>query len=426
MDEQMQAAATTQEGSRRAAVEFELRRLRNQERSQECGYHLPGRCPAQQPRQDCGCTHAPRSNKTGRRTGPAPLDPACRHNHPVASELLSGACPAEVGAQVIHAGYYEWPWSTWPHLPAGQLFLWRAVVADPTLEEALALITGQWRRQSEFGDLSPLSLAKLGGNAAQYVAYARATGRHTLREADDAELAGDWVHADVRIVDGYGAPQLPTLHNRRTALRLLFRTARSLDLAAGDPTLDMQLPVRQYQDVRRLEDAEVSLCRSESVETPWETAQPAAWALAELGATTAEIATFASCDLRDRAVYLHGGAHTRPRIVAAGEWQWEQLTGRRAAQQQRHDFDEKAPLIYRGSRSGRTDTSPVSAGYTQNSVTAWAGRRAYEERQHVEDAANYLGLTSLDRTAQVIGYDWAADSDPIEHTGSVQDTETAL
>lgn len=439
MDEQVSAAVGT--GSRRAAVEAELRRLRNQERSRECGYHAPGQCSTQRPRTDCGCEHAPR-NKTGRRVGLAVLDPDCQHSHTITSDLISGPCPAEIGAQVVHAGYYEWAWEKWPHLAGDELHLWLALVADPTLEEGLALVTSQWRRLSQMRDLSPLSLAKLAGNAAQFVAYARASERHTLREADDAELAHDWIYADIRTAEGYDPPQLPTLHNRRAALRQLYRTARSIGLADGEPTLDLELPKRKYNGLRVLLDEEVLACRSASSETPWETAQPAAWALAELGAPTAEIAAFRPCDLREgRRVHLHGGAHTHPRTLKASEWQWEQLTGRVNALRQRPDFDSTRPLVYRGDRDGRTDTSPVSAvgqllravldragltkidGCTQRSITAWAGRRAYEENQRIEDAANYLGLTSLDRAAQLIGHDWIADAEPTEDDAAAQDTE---
>jgi len=439
MDEQVSAAAGT--SGRRAAIEAELRRLRNQERSRQCGYHAPGECPTQRPRTDCGCEHAPR-NKTGRRAGPAVLDAGCQHSHTVTSDLISGPCPAEIGAQVVHAGYYEWAWEQWPHLAGDELNLWLALVADPTLEEGLALVTSQWRRLIEMQDLSPLSLAKLAGNAAQFISYARASGCHTLHDAGDAELAREWIYADVRTTDGYGEPRLPTLHNRRAALRQLYRTARSLGLATGEPTLDLELPVRQYNGLRALLDEEILACRAASIETPWETAQPAAWALAELGAPTAEIAAFRPCDLRDgQRVYLHGGPHTRPRTLTAAPWQWEQLTGRVNALRQHADFDPTRPLIYGGARDGRTDTSPVSAvgqrlravldrarlykadGCTQRSITAWAGRRAHEQHGRIEHAANYLGLSSLDRAAQLIGHDWIADAEPTGDDATSQDTE---
>jgi integrase/recombinase XerC len=436
-----QTAASGDNAAVSRAAELERQRLHAREHSRDCGYHRPGHCPAQRPQADCGCAHAPR-NTTGRRTGPGPLDPGCRDTHTVASTLVTGPCPAEIGARVIHAGYYEWAWADWPHLAGDQLFTWLAVVVDPTLEEGLALVTSQWRRLSEFGDISPLSLAKLAGNAAQFVAYARASGHHTLREADDAELVRDWIYADIRTGDGYGEPQLPTLHNRRAALRQLYRTARSLGLAEGEPTLDLELPKREYNGLRALLDEEIVSCRAASIETPWETAQPAAWALAERGATTAEIAAFRPCDMRDGSVYLHGGAHTRPRTVTASEWQWEQLSARVNALLKRGDFDPTRPLVYRGDRDGRADTSPVSAvgqllravldraelykadGYTQRSITAWAGRRAYEQRQRIEDTANYLGLTSLDRAAQLIDHDWMTGAEPAENADPVLDAET--
>jgi integrase/recombinase XerC len=435
----MEERTTAVPSDRSLAWEREIARLRNQQRSRECGYHAPGTCPALWPVPDCGCAPADRDARN-RRRGPGSMDAGCHKNHCVTSAVLSGPCPAEVGAQILHAGYYEWPWSRWPQLPADQLFTWRAIVADPTLEEALALITSQWRRQAEYGDLSPLSLAKIGGNAAQFVAYARASGRHTLRDADDTELARAWVHATVRTRDGYGPVQLPTMHNRRNALRMVYGTGRSLDLADGDPTLDLELPKRTYHGFTALGDDDVILCRGASAETLYDTAQPAAWALAELSGTTAELAAFAPCDMRpaERTVYLHGGSHTRPRSVGASAWQWQQLTARvRFLQEKGGDaFDPTAPMLYRGGRNNRTDTSPVSAvgqllrkvldragltkqdGYTQASITAWAGRCVFERTNNIVDVANHLGVCSLDRAAQLIEFEWvaepAADDNPPE------------
>ena len=52
-------------------------------------------------------------------------------------------------------------------------------------------------------------------------------------------------------------PGIATMHNRRTSLRLLFRTARRLRLADGDPTLDLNLPPRVVGQFRPLTDDEI-------------------------------------------------------------------------------------------------------------------------------------------------------------------------
>src|SRR5439155_12147282 len=49
-------------------------------------------------------------------------------------------------------------------------------------------------------------------------------------------------------------PSVATMHLRRSALRLCFRTLRQLDVSDGDPTLDLALPARSSLAMRRLTD----------------------------------------------------------------------------------------------------------------------------------------------------------------------------
>ena len=71
------------------------------------------------------------------------------------------------------------------------------------------------------------------------------------------------------------------MHLRRTALRLLFRSARHLGRAVGDPTLDRWLPPPAQLSTRPLVDDEVSLCRAAAVWSLNDRRRAAAWALAE-------------------------------------------------------------------------------------------------------------------------------------------------
>ena len=61
---------------------------------------------------------------------------------------------------------------------------------------------------------------------------------------------------------GGNAPTIALMHLRRTALRLLFRSARSGGVDVGDPTLDLVLPPRSPLSTRPLTDDELLLCRS--------------------------------------------------------------------------------------------------------------------------------------------------------------------
>jgi hypothetical protein len=67
---------------------------------------------------------------------------------------------------------------------------------------------------------------------------ARAFGITTL-----GEVSGEQVEAFVRASTRTGeVPSVATMRLRRSALRLMFRTARELGLVEGDPTVDVVLP----------------------------------------------------------------------------------------------------------------------------------------------------------------------------------------
>jgi hypothetical protein len=42
------------------------------------------------------------------------------------------------------------------------------------------------------------------------------------------------------------------------------------------------------------------------------------------------------------------------------------------------------------------------------SVTGWAGARALRDGATIDEVARMLGMQSLDRTAELIGFDWRA------------------
>src|SRR5437762_8472590 len=68
-------------------------------------------------------------------------------------------------------------------------------------------------------------------------------------------VSGEHVEAFVRASTGAGqVPSVATMRLRRSALRLLFRTARELGLLAGDPTVDLVLPSRMNESARPLTD----------------------------------------------------------------------------------------------------------------------------------------------------------------------------
>src|SRR5437868_11052635 len=93
------------------------------------------------------------------------------------------------------------------------------------------------------------------------------------------EVSREQVEAFVRASTSAGrVPSVATMRLRRSALRLLFRTARELALLEGDPTLDLVLPSRTNQAARPLSDAEVDRCRRVCLHDLASTRLSVAWA----------------------------------------------------------------------------------------------------------------------------------------------------
>jgi integrase len=208
-----------------------------------------------------------------------------------------------------------------------------------------------------------------------------------------------------------------TMHNRRTALRLLFRTARRLGLIDGDPTLDLVLPPRAVGSFRPLSDDEIELCRDAAAW--WMTSQrfAAVWALAESSARGAELGSVRAVDvdLADGCVWLSGGKRVEPRWAPLTEW------ARDALERRLSTLGEDEFVAYRGTSPGAgsriSAASAVTAVLTRaglagepdlrpTSVAAWTGRKEFDRTGSIADAARLLGLRSLDAAARMIGWNW--------------------
>jgi len=213
-----------------------------------------------------------------------------------------------------------------------------------------------------------------------------------------------------------GRPSESTQHFRRCAVRLVFRTARELGLADADPTLDLRLRPRRPDGPRPLTDFEVERCRRHSLANLESTRLAAAWALAEAGVRTGELAAVTSADLDlDAGVVAAPGCRSaQARTAELTEWGVKRL--------HRHIEDAglegNDSLVYSGDGSAKSrqaasciaiSTTLVRAGLGDDllvrpaSVTAWVGRRLFEETGRIEEVASRLGMRSLDRTARLIG-----------------------
>jgi len=109
----------------------------------------------------------------------------------------------------------------------------------------------------EAGELTGLTARRVTPTIEHFVAYLEHNGVGSL-DSVSTELADRFVRS--RLDSGIVA-SLATQHNRRTAIRFLFRVARRLDLASGDPTLDIVLPPATSLATRPLVDDEIELCR---------------------------------------------------------------------------------------------------------------------------------------------------------------------
>ncbi len=211
-------------------------------------------------------------------------------------------------------------------------------------------------------------------------------------------------------------PSVATMHLRRSAVRLLFRTGRSLGLVTVDPTLDLALPPRTETAGRPLTDDEVAVCRAASLTSLTSTRLSAAWALAEATARTAELPhlTVGDLDLERARLWIHGSPRTEPRWGALTEWGFRQLerrlrdhSGERlvyggsssAESRQASSCQAIGETLRRAGLGGEPDVRPMS-------VAAWAGARLFAETGRIEDAARALGVRSLDRAARIVGFDW--------------------
>ena len=222
-----------------------------------------------------------------------------------------------------------------------------------------------------------------------------------------------------------GTPPSATVrHLRRCAVRLLFRTARRLGLVHGDPTLDLELPARRPVAARPLTDAEVGRCRAAPLCLSAGTRLPAAWALAEAGIRTGEMAkvTVGDVDLELPVVRAPGCRSAVARSVALTEWGAAQIGRRLRAV----PVDPDRPLVYEGDGSDKSKQASSCIAVTDSmtraglghepavrpvSATAWAGRKVFEETGRIDEVAARLGMRSLDRAARLIGLEHRSSND---------------
>ncbi len=179
-------------------------------------------------------------------------------------------------------------------------------MTDPDILEK---VTDQW--QTEYG---PATAARMSELAARFARRLHATGVRSFDAVTpiDAEA---WINAPTP----RGRPAVATTYWRRTTLRAMYRQLRAMGITDTDPTLDIELARRGHRYARPLTDHEILLGRASSpgVTGALTSRRAVAWALAEAGATTGEIAQVVAGQLDHRlapsSVAPPGGRGVAPR-----------------------------------------------------------------------------------------------------------------
>jgi len=269
--------------------------------------------------------------------------------------------------------------------------------------------------------LADQSMARVAETMVRFTAYLeRGHGIQSVHDIGKDHVLG-FVFAPLPDPSGRRRPAIATMHLRRTALRLYFRIARQEGLVELDPTADLYLPPRSGVAVRPLTSDEISLCRSYSLKTLTATRHPAALALAEATARTAEIPHIrvTDLDLETGRVWLHGSPKTEPRWGYPSRWGLLQLA--RRVETLKAGSKHDPCLVYRGTGSGESRQAASCVAITETleraglarepdvrplSIVGWAGRRIFTETGRIDEVAKRTGVRSLDRAARLIGWEW--------------------
>lgn len=261
------------------------------------------------------------------------------------------------------------------------------------------------------GRLAPISLIRNSDLIQGFAAFL-ARSRVEITAEITPELASAYVHSFTR---SGGEPSVATMRLRRSALRLLFREAKSLGLIAMDPSADIALPSRTYGRSRPLTDAEIEKCRSFAEGMRGDARYAIAWTLAEATARIPELAGIARHDVSVESVALPGCSMTDSRVVQLTGWGVEQVERLKLAAERRAD----GPAVRTGSNGSPHELVAATLrraglakkpGVSPNSVPAWRGATELAGGASIDEVTKLLGMRSLDRAAAFIGFDWRADA----------------
>ncbi|WP_438487491.1 tyrosine-type recombinase/integrase [Streptomyces sp. S186] len=295
---------------------------------------------------------------------------------------------------------------------------WPAMSTRGTIREAVDLVAHTWQKAVEAGAMSPQTEERFTALVNRFARFSSAHGVEELANVD-TQLAAAFIGARGRSRHGQVAEAaIATQRLRRSVLRCFFRTARHLLLADADPVMDVTLPPRPERHIRPLEDEEADLVRHFAQLTEAATRHAATCALALCGLGSGEISDVLSAhvDLDHGFVDAPGTARTRPRRLTLDPWAKTVLArrisllahphlpmvgteGGSPAQRQARVCTTLRDVLIRAGLGDDPSLRPAS-------ITAHPALAAFRATGRIEDAARVLGIASLDRTAELIGYCW--------------------
>lgn len=315
------------------------------------------------------------------------------------------------------------------HPPQGELdldhqrstfALFDCILAAVTANSAIPTIEDAWRFVLALdGGLLELGESSRATYCSIWQDFARYALAHHVEDLDrvDAELVERFVHAPARTGR---RPAASTQRNRIAAIRFLYRSLRPLFQHLADPTLDVRVDGRCDGSVRPLTAEELGRCHHLVDTVVMVDRHLVVVALAESGATTGEIGYVRGSDLRDDHVDLPGDRKSASRSLPLTDWAVGAVARWRiAAEPDPDDFVAVAGAKSYDSR--RTSVTHVLRDVIQRaglgdqhdieprSFLATAAARAFAETGRIEHAARTVGFSSLDRTADLIRFDWSAE-----------------
>jgi len=301
----------------------------------------------------------------------------------------------------------------------------RAADYSGRLTEELDWVLLRWELSSTH---SPQTLVRMTETVQRFTTRLARTGVRSFTAVTPAHAA-DFVLAPLT---GGQPPEVHTQHARRTSLRVLYRTLRSLDVPVGDPTLDLVLAPRGCRVARPLTAEEVTLCRASAQATPGrrQLMRAVAWSLGEATAVSSEITAVRVRDLDRRdgltfpgEVRLPGTRRLRARTAPLTEWGSLMIAQRLIDLRRQDRLHPETLLAYGGltppggakaqasvcnalrdvlgaaGLSGELDVRP-------SSLRHWAGRASFDGGTSIEGVARLMGHRSLDAAAEDIALDW--------------------